>query len=106
MTYLIFCTHEECFQSVHGCRHHSLHAVVQGKAQQEEQACVEQGGHHAALQDRRVFSTTGLREERESCNTTETRLPVGVCETARVGSCTFERMLPRVLRDRVLCRVT
>lgn len=62
--YFILCAHEQRFESVHRLRHHSLHAVVQSKAQQENQAGVQQSAQDAAGQNRAVTFAAGLRGER------------------------------------------
>lgn len=60
---LIFRKHEKGFKRVHSCRHHSLHAIVQGKAEQEEHAGVQQSGGHGASKGRCVLSSTRLKDK-------------------------------------------
>lgn len=64
LSYFILCAHKKCFKCVHRLRHHSLHAVVQRKAQQEDQAGVQQSAHDAASQNRAVPFATSLRGDR------------------------------------------
>lgn len=63
-SYFILCAHKECFESAHRLRHRPLRAVVQRKAQQEDQAGVQERAHDAAGQNRAVPFTTSLRGDR------------------------------------------
>lgn len=65
-SYFIFRTHKQRFKSVHRLGHHSLHAVVQRKAQQEDQTGIQQSAQDAAGQNRAVAFATSLRGRRRA----------------------------------------
>lgn len=61
VSYFIFCAHKQRVKSVHRLRHHSLHTVIQCKAQQEDQPGVQQSAQDAAGQNWAVAFATSLQ---------------------------------------------